>query len=339
MDTNPNILIVGAGAGGLVLGYHLHLSGAEVTFYVREKRAEDLGRPQMLYSYDQQEMNTYGDFNVITDFADVDASSVDFILVTLDGSAVRSSDGEQLLRRIGDAFRYSSAEILCFSVSVGIKDYYVETTGMNPERIKSGYFTFLSHPGVVPGQVVLSEAEKSELEKCDFAYRHFMGTGGVTLVGDKSDQALAQFADLYSSNPHSKCGVTDAVTAQMADLIFPIFVANRIGDWPGPDAVVQDKSLWSMACGASREIARLPVFGWKGSFAAVFLRGFVWRFAWLWMHKKCWPLDFDAFNRFHHGAKVIAQDIDILRDYLALGKKSGMEMPALTRLVGEVERA
>ena len=47
-----NVLIIGAGAGGFATGYHLTLSGADVTFYVRSKRLDQLQPPQSLYCYE-----------------------------------------------------------------------------------------------------------------------------------------------------------------------------------------------------------------------------------------------------------------------------------------------
>jgi NADPH-dependent 2,4-dienoyl-CoA reductase/sulfur reductase-like enzyme len=45
----PRILIVGAGAMGLVTGYHLQLAGAAVAFLVRPARALEMSRSQVLY--------------------------------------------------------------------------------------------------------------------------------------------------------------------------------------------------------------------------------------------------------------------------------------------------
>ena len=37
-NEKPGVLIVGAGAMGLVIGYHLSLAGAQITFLVRPQR-------------------------------------------------------------------------------------------------------------------------------------------------------------------------------------------------------------------------------------------------------------------------------------------------------------
>ncbi|MFE1841200.1 2-dehydropantoate 2-reductase N-terminal domain-containing protein [Streptomyces sviceus] len=46
---HPHVLLVGAGAMGVITGYQLQLACAEVTFLVRPARVEKLSRPQTLY--------------------------------------------------------------------------------------------------------------------------------------------------------------------------------------------------------------------------------------------------------------------------------------------------
>jgi len=55
------------------------------------------------------------------------------------------------------------------------------------------------------------------------------------------------------------------------------------------------------------------------------------------MERDCLPVDYSAFNRFHHGGKVREQDIQVLRDVLASGRSQGRAMPALTELLARYE--
>ena len=48
---NSRIVIVGAGALGVVTAHHLREAGADISFYVRPQRVHDLSRPQRLYAY------------------------------------------------------------------------------------------------------------------------------------------------------------------------------------------------------------------------------------------------------------------------------------------------
>lgn len=63
----PRILIVGAGAMGMIMGYMLDRVGAAITYLVRPHRLEALGRPQMLYSYDDNRLAAYTSYDCISD--------------------------------------------------------------------------------------------------------------------------------------------------------------------------------------------------------------------------------------------------------------------------------
>ena len=68
----PRILIVGAGAMGMVTGYHLSLAGVAVTFYVRPARLAELHGPQRLYCYDDATLKEFSNYQVITTIAAAD---------------------------------------------------------------------------------------------------------------------------------------------------------------------------------------------------------------------------------------------------------------------------
>src|SRR5258708_24585772 len=93
-------LIVAAGAMGLVAGYHLHLGGAEITFLVRPGRVEDAARPKILYCYDDATLKVFSAFKVVSDVTEISSSSIAYVIVTLDGFAVRESEGVSLLQTI-----------------------------------------------------------------------------------------------------------------------------------------------------------------------------------------------------------------------------------------------
>ena len=55
------------------------------------------------------------------------------------------------------------------------------------------------------------------------------------------------------------------------------------------------------------------------------------------LEKQMLPLDFQEFNRYHHGGKVNAQDREHLRACLSRGEAEGKQMLALTELLKRVE--
>ena len=73
----------------------------------------------------------------------------------------------------------------------------------------------------------------------------------------------------------------------------------------------------------------LPQHGWLGKLIAVLLGPRMTANVHLTMEREMRPLDYQAFNRFHHGGKVHAQDAKALHDCLAEGQRQGQQMTAL----------
>jgi ketopantoate reductase len=96
---------------GVVTGYHLGLSGASVTFLVRPHRQEQLSRPQRLYSYDDHSLNTYTGYELLTDPSELAGTAFAFVVITLDGAALRAEAGQRLVDAIGRAFRVNRSGI------------------------------------------------------------------------------------------------------------------------------------------------------------------------------------------------------------------------------------
>ncbi|KAF7559008.1 hypothetical protein G7046_g5135 [Stylonectria norvegica] len=100
----PRILVIGAGAMGVVVGYHLSLAGAEITYLVRSHRATALDRPQTLYNYNNDQLQVFKDYSFMTDPSAMISAHYDYIFVTLDGASLRNETGKSLVRTIGEAY-------------------------------------------------------------------------------------------------------------------------------------------------------------------------------------------------------------------------------------------
>lgn len=55
------------------------------------------------------------------------------------------------------------------------------------------------------------------------------------------------------------------------------------------------------------------------------------------MEQDMLPLDYQAFNRFHHGGKVKAQDVESIRNSIVEGELHYRQMKALKELLQRVE--
>ncbi|WP_243789037.1 hypothetical protein [Saccharopolyspora gloriosae] len=49
------------------------------------------------------------------------------------------------------------------------------------------------------------------------------------------------------------------------------------------------------------------------------------------------PLDYQAFNRVHHGGKVRTQDVESMRHCLVEGRRQGRRMTALESLLARLD--
>ena len=81
----------------------------------------------------------------------------------------------------------------------------------------------------------------------------------------------------------------------------------------------------------------LPEHGLPGKIGSLFLSSRLLAKCNVKMERDCLPVDYSAFNKFHHGGKVREQDMQVLRDRLASGLAQGKPMPALSELLRRYE--
>ena len=101
------ILVVGAGAVGQVYGYHLQRGGADVTFFVRDKYVDEMKAGLDLYPLNQREHRTVpvhmGGYGVISQFAEVSASTWDYVVMCTSSTVLGTPWMTDLLAAIGKA--------------------------------------------------------------------------------------------------------------------------------------------------------------------------------------------------------------------------------------------
>ena len=340
MENRSKVLIVGAGAGGFATGYYFALSGADVTFYVREKRMEQLRPPQSLYSYDDCELKQFTDYGLICDMQQVAEQKYDFVLVTFDSHTSFSEEGTQLLKDLGNAVRDTDAVVVNLGVGNGIKEHFVTTTGLDRSRILSGSFAILSHfvASADLSKLVHSPAKQEEVAKAYVAYRHIGGEGGL-IIDNESRGNAERFAELYNRNGFSKCATDEPVLVNLRNETgFALFAACELLGWADIEEVVlKDETIWPLACRATNEVAALPEYGEAGKGQAAAMEVPVWCATWEQVNKGTLPLDFNSFNQLHHGGKVVAQDTEIMQQQLVIGREAGIEMPNLKELLQRLE--
>lgn len=105
----PRVLIVGAGSVGQVYGYVMALGGAQVTYRVRERYADEARRGFLLYRLRgvggllKPKPARFGRFDVITTDEEVAAGQWDQVWLTIASPALRGEWLAPFLEAIGDA--------------------------------------------------------------------------------------------------------------------------------------------------------------------------------------------------------------------------------------------
>ncbi|RYF39778.1 MAG: hypothetical protein EOO38_22810 [Cytophagaceae bacterium] len=165
--------------------------------------------------------------------------------------------------------------------------------------------------------------------QADMFYVAAHGDKIVLAVPNTRPKLVKIVSDAYSQ--HSTYGIK----------VLPAFVASsaimcgmlQLVTWsthgfPPFEQFRANTELWNLLIKGQREILGLPRFGWGGWLASWLVGSWV---TWKSIEepvKTAKPLVYHEFNAFHHGAKVIKQDIRVLEEVIAEGEKSKHKMPA-----------
>lgn len=325
------VLIVGAGALGTVTGYHLALGGTEVTFFVRPARLAEMQPPQTLYCYDDGQLKNFLNYRVMSNMDEVRAARFDFVMVTFDGATCRSPEGTKLLTQLGDAIRATPAVIVI--AGVGVLDHYVATTGLPEARLLEGTMASLSYQVARATMPLHPPTRAEELSQALLAYRQMNGKTGF-MVAARPAKTARDFAEIYNRGGVSACVVLNAELFRIiSTAFFPLLAVNDLAGWPDAKTMSAEHEKLELCAGAMREISRLPRHGWIGRGVALALTRPLIATLLKKMERDTLPMDFAAFNKFHHGGKVRAQDIQVMRDCANEGAGVGHRMLALNTLL------
>lgn len=334
--SQPSVLIVGAGAMGMVNGYHLQLGGTQITYLVRPGRSEAFRAPRQLYCYDDHQLKTFDGYAVVDDVAALRGRVFDYVLVTLDGAASRTPESTAMFRALGEAIAGERTILIIGGVGVGLREHILDATRLPPQRVLNAALALLAHQG--SAEMPVHAPTRAELRaQAAIAYHHFPNRASLFI--DSSDPAAARtFIALYDRSGVSRCVMMNkTVAALMGNIAFPMLAVSEIAGWPKINELVANRELWHLGCRAQNEIAALPQFGWIGKLMSVVMNDFVSASLHRKVEKDSMPLDYQAFNRYHHGSKVHSQNVQVMRNCMELGRRQGRPMKALGALLDRLD--
>jgi hypothetical protein len=117
----------------------------------------------------------------------------------------------------------------------------------------------------------------------------------------------------------------------------PVFAASELLGWPHAKDLGNNKELWALTVRSVQEIQAFEEHGMAGKAAQAATTADGLLEIWRSLEQAALPLDFAAFNKFHHGGKVRAQDLELLNDCVKVGEQEGQPMSALKELLARVQ--
>jgi hypothetical protein len=332
MPKNAQVLIVGAGSMGIAAGYYLARSGSNVTFLVRPHRVEDLSRPQILYSYDDNGLKEFSGYSLVDSPEKIANVGYVYIVITLDGAALRSPAGMKTIEAIGHATRGKQTGVILGTIGHGLRSWFLKASGLSEETVTNGALGIQCYPVAAATMTAHPPTDTDLLGKAEHAYRHCWPFGFI--VDDSAPTVAQGFSALYSASGESKCLVQPALdfAAGIAPT-FAVITAWELLGWPRAGSIDPNSTEWKLGTEAAREIQDLQIHGEVGRKLAAETTPDGLAERWRQWEQDMLPLDLSDFNRYHHGGKVNTQDRLILQDCLREGVSEGHAMPALKALL------
>jgi len=337
-ETNSNILIVGAGAVGITLGYHLKLAKANITFLVRPGKKANFPSTLKLYSYDDKTLNEFQGFDVSDDINELIGKKYSYIITTLDGKSSRTEEGIILLGKIGDLARNSNSPVIMCGVGHGLREHYLQIMKMSDSMLHRGVSGWTTHQARAE-MPIHSSTDLNTIKNADICFKKYKENSDKGFQIEANNVAsIKPFVELYNRCKISRCIL---VKPQMMNIfstmVFPIYAAFDIMDWQKVSEVVANKELWKLAVRAQREVLSLPKNGFLGKAMAIIFGNLSTAYLHNSLEKNSQPINYQEFNRFHHGGKVRPQNIETLKLSVIEGEASGRKMKSLKKLLEKLE--
>jgi hypothetical protein len=335
----PKILIIGCGAVGIAQGYHLSV-GADIIFLVRPNRKPAFTPPKHLYDYKEDALRTFDNYRLVDSTSEVADENFYCVFDTLDGYTARSETGTATLRAVGDLIRHKPETFVVYdAIGLDIEDHYAASLGISKDRLFLAT-SMLAHQPTETISIPAS-ANGSLVAQADLLYSYQPGHVGL-LVFNTRPRIIQSLQEVYNKNGELHIQLVPAFFASWATLLGTLhLMAWKIDGFEDFEHLHKNRALWSLMLQAQKEILGLPRLGWSGwllswvlgSWATARLNGT--------LIEGALPLSYREFNAFHHGNKVVQQDLQILKDLVAEGEKEGCAMKALRevcRMAGETSK-
>jgi 2-dehydropantoate 2-reductase len=320
MNDKPRVLLVGAGAVGQVFGRYLQAAGCELSFFVKEKYAEEARRGYTLYELGRRqhapEPIFLSGFDILVSAPEVARRRVDQVWLCVSSTALRAGDWvEQLARHTGEA------TWVMLQPALDDRDFLLRF--IPPERLVSGMIPFLSfHSPLRPEDTFPPSGTAFWFPP--LARGLFSGP----------PERLGAVLRTLRAGGYPASATGDATrAAAIPTAVLTVTVAGLEAAGWRFERFLQPDSL-ERVHHAAREAVRIVArhTGANASFVLPLLRPALFK-ALLPVASRLVPIDLETYLRVHF-TKVGDQGRAILRTYIALGKSAGLPVRHLQEFQG-----
>lgn len=339
--SKPQVLIIGCGAVGLLQGYYLS-SGADITYLVRPGRKPAFVGPKHLYSYKDDQLYTFSNYRLVDSIEEISGETFTFVLDTLDGNTAQSEGGTATIAAVGNLInekQNSGCFVVYAGIGLDIESHYTRVMRIESTRLFSFVSMLVHQP--TPRISIPDEADRSLTAKADLLFAYLDVNVGV-IAFDTQPQLTTKLESIYNTNGKL---VVQRVPAFVAPWFMSInmlhFMTWKIDGYRPFEYLRGNTELWSLMVRAQTEILSLPRFGWTGWVLSFVVKSWAAEKLNTPLINGAKPMKLEEFNAFHHGRKVVKQDIRALEDLEKEGEKVGKKMTALKEIIrraGETER-
>lgn len=313
------ILVVGAGAVGQVLGRHLQLGGAEVTFFVRENYRAETARGFDMFPLNHWRRGSapirFEGFGVVSTAREVAALPVAQVFLTVPSTGLRGEWLANLVHAIGDA--------TVVSLQPGPDDRAtILASGVASSRLVTGLIGFLSYAAPLPAETGFPRAGT--------AY-WFPPLGRSPFSGPDTPTAAALAALTRGRVPARRHRDVPGASAFSMAIMMAYLLALESAGW-SLRTFVTSRHL-AAGVRAAREAS--AIVAGAGTRPPLGARVAMWpaviRLA-LWVGGRALPFPLEAYLA-RHFAKVGAQTRLIVASVIASGKARALPVAALEELL------
>jgi 2-dehydropantoate 2-reductase len=316
-NKQERILMVGAGAVGQAYGYHLSQGGAQVAYLVKEKHRVEAEAGFVLHRHRllrRPKTFTFGDFDVFTDYDEVEEHQWDQVWLCVSSPALRGEWLADLAGRIGGA--------TLVSLQPGVDDQRRIEDVYDPDKIAFGLITLIAYqapligkngpvedlaPGVAyllpPMTPIPFSGPPGRVE----AVAHALERGGCSAVVDQDTPKTAAFGGAIMN-----CAIAGLEVAGWSLARFRKTPALEISTAAGKEALrIVGLYHWTKVPLAMTTLRRPELLG--SALAVV---------------PALMPFDLEVYLEYHF-TKVGDQTRQIIGDFIALGEDQGHPTRAL----------